>query len=160
MIEVFRRRPVASPLERPSVSMQNGGVMRRPWSRCSDRRRGLATMLAALTTTLPVCREPRLLRQRFEDELRELMNAREVELRDGSAMPRPSESSISIDVTSGDFTLGAIDASFDEGSCAFDEWDQQMLESARQLAALVLVIDRAQRAGSLSPADVAGPGPD
>ena len=113
-------------------------------------------MLAAVSATLPVCREPRLLRQRFEEELRGLMNAREVELRDGSAMPRPPESSISVDVTSGDLTLGAIDASFDEGSCAFDEWDEQMLESARHLAALVLVIDRAQRAGALSSADVPG----
>ena len=140
--------------------MPNEGGMRRAWCRSSDRRRGLATMLAALSATLPVCREPRLLRQRFEEELRELMNARQVELRDGSAMPRPPESSISIDVTSGDFTLGAIDASFDEGSCAFDDWDQQLLESVRHLAALVLVIDRAQRAGSLSGADVPGSGPD
>jgi DNA-binding NtrC family response regulator len=134
--------------------------MRGAWCRSLDRRRGLATMLAAVSATLPLCREPRLLRQRFEEELRVLMNAREVELRDGSAMPRPPESSISVDVTSGDLTLGAIDASFDEGSCAFDEWDEQMLESARHLAALVLVIDRAQRAGALSPADVPGPLPD
>lgn len=131
--------------------------MRRAWCRSLDRRRGLATMLAAVSATLPVCRQPRLMRQRFEEELRDLMNARAVELRDGSAMPRPPESSISIDVTSGDFTLGSIDASFDEGSCAFDEWDQQLLESARQLAALVLVIDRAQRAGSLPAADPPSP---
>jgi len=130
--------------------------MSRPWCRSSDRRKGLATMLAAVASALPVCREPRLLRQRFEEELRELMNAREVDLRDGSAMPRPPESSISVDVTMGELTLGAIDASFDPGGCAFDDWDQQLLESARQLAALVLVIDRAQRAGSLSSVEVPG----
>ena len=130
--------------------------MSRPWCRSSDRRKGLATMLAAVAAALPVCREPRLLRQRFEEELRELMNARDVELRDGSAMPRPPDSSISVDVTTGELTLGAIDASFDPGGCAFDDWDRQLLESARQLAALVLVIDRAQRAGSLSSVEVPG----
>jgi transcriptional regulator with PAS, ATPase and Fis domain len=77
------------------------------------------------------------------------MHAREVELRDGPAMPRPPESTISLDVVSGDIVLGAIDATFDEGSCAFDAWDQQLIESARQLAALVMIIDRAQRSGLL-----------
>jgi hypothetical protein len=66
---------------------------------------------------------------------------------DGPAIPRPPESSISIDVTSGDFTLGAIDAMFDAGGCAFDAWDQELLDGARHLAALVLVIDRAQQIG-------------
>src|SRR5258708_6655635 len=64
-------------------------------------------------------------------------------------MPRPPESTVSVDVVSGGIILGAIDATFDEGSCAFDEWDQQLLESARQLAALVMIIDRAQRSGLL-----------
>jgi len=86
-------------------------------------------------------------RRQFEGELCELLNAREVELRDGPAMARPAESVISVDVVSGDITLGAIDATFDEGCSAFDEWDQQLLASARQLAALVMTIDRAQRSG-------------
>ena len=138
--------------------------MARGWCRSTERRRGMATLLAAVASALPGCREPRVVRQRFEAALRELMNAREVELRDGPATPRPPESAISVDVTSGAFTLGAIDAVFDEGSCAFDEWDQQLLESARQLAALVLIIDRAQRSGVLgatgatpAPADGAAP---
>src|SRR5258708_15454257 len=62
-------------------------------------------------------------------------------------MARPPESVMSVAVVSGDITLGAIDATFDEGSCAFDEWDQELLASARQLAALVMTIDRAQRSG-------------
>jgi transcriptional regulator with PAS, ATPase and Fis domain len=121
--------------------------MARPWSRTSDRRRGIPTLLSAVAATLPGSREARGLRQRFESELCELLNAREVELRDGPSMPRPPASTISIDVVSGDFVLGAIDAHFDPGSCAFDAWDQQLIESARELAALVLLIDRAQRGG-------------
>jgi transcriptional regulator with PAS, ATPase and Fis domain len=107
------------------------------------------TLLATVAAALPGCREARFVRQQFEAELCELMHAREVELRDGPSMPRPPESTVSVDVMSGSIILGAIDAIFDEGSCAFDAWDQQLLESARQLAALVMIIDRAQRAGQL-----------
>jgi transcriptional regulator with PAS, ATPase and Fis domain len=123
--------------------------MARGWTRSGERRRGVAALLATVATALPGCREARFIRQQFEAELCELMNAREVQLRDGPPMPRPPESAISVDVVSGDLTLGAIDATFDEGSCAFDEWDLQLLESARQVAALVMIIDRAQRSGQL-----------
>ena len=126
--------------------------MARVWCRSSERRRGLATMLASLASALPGCREARHLRQRFESELRDLLNARELELRDGAAMLRPPDSIMSLDVMAGELALGAIDAVFDEGAPAFDEWDQQMIESARHLAALVLIIDRAQRGGGLAPA--------
>ena len=100
------------------------------------------------------------MRQQFEAELCELMNAREVTLRDGPAMPRPPVSAISLDVVSGGITIGAIDATFDEGSCAFDEWDHRLLESARELAALVMIIDRAQRAGVLGVGAAPGPARD
>ena len=126
--------------------------MRRAWSRATDRRRGTSTLLAAVSSALASCREPRLLRKRFETALANVIDAREVELRDGPAIPRPPESMISLDVTSGDFALGALDAIFDEGGCVFDAWDHQVLESARQLGALVLIIDRAQRSGLLGSA--------
>jgi transcriptional regulator with PAS, ATPase and Fis domain len=73
-----------------------------------------------------------------------------VELRDGPAMPRPPADVVSIEVRAGDMTLGAIDAWFDAGGCVFDAWDRQMLECARDLAGLVLTIDRAQRSGLLA----------
>jgi DNA-binding NtrC family response regulator len=151
MIQHFRDRRMASPLEWPNASAQNGGGMSRGWFRSADRRRGVITLLTTVASALPGCREARFVRQRFETELCELMNAREVELRDGPAMPRPPDSVISVDVVSGDLVLGAIDATFDEGGCAFDEWDQQLLESARELAALVMIVDRAQRSGGLGP---------
>lgn len=132
--------------------------MVRGWSRALERRRGVTTLLSAVASALASCREPRLLRQRFETALADLIDAREVELRDGPAIPRPPESMISLDVTSGEFALGAIDALFDEGSCAFDDWDRQSLESARELGALVLMIDRAQRSGMLGSARNPGDG--
>ncbi|HET7698316.1 MAG TPA: sigma 54-interacting transcriptional regulator [Vicinamibacterales bacterium] len=139
---------MASSLERPAASTQNGGVMVRGWCRSSERRRGIWTILSAVAAALPGCSEARHLRQRFEWELRDLLQAREVELRDGCAMARPPDSTLSIDVTAGDFTLGAIDAEFEPGR-AFDEWERELIESARELAALVLIIDRVQRAGTL-----------
>ncbi len=127
--------------------------MARAWSRGVERRRGMPTLLSAVASALASCREPRALRQRFETELAALIDAREVELRDGPAIPRPPESTLSLDVTSGDFALGALDAVFESGSsCAFDKWDHQLLESAVELGALVLMIDRAQRSGLLGSA--------
>ena len=111
----------------------------------------MSTLLGAVVSALPFSREPRALRQRFETELCEMLDAREVELRDGPAMPRPPDSMLSLDVKSGDLTLGAIDILFDEGHCRLDAWDRHMLEFARHLGALVMIIDRAQRSGALGP---------
>src|SRR5262249_3794008 len=142
----------APPLERYRATPNSGGVMARGWSRAVERRRGMTTLLSAVASALTACREPRLLRQRFEIALPDLLNTRAVRRRDRPALPRPPASLPALDVTSGDFALGAIDALFDEGSCAFDEWDRQLLESARELGALVLMIDRAQRSGLLGSA--------
>jgi DNA-binding NtrC family response regulator len=112
----------------------------------------LSTLLATVASAVSSCREPRVLRQRFEAALADLINAREVELRDGPAIPRPPDSMMSVDITSGEYPLGAIDAVFDRPGGVFDDWDHQLFDSARQLGALVLTIDRAQRAGLLGSA--------
>ena len=114
--------------------------MDRGWYRASERRRGAMSLIDAVAAALPSCREARALRDRFERALSELLNAREVELRDGPPIANPPEHSLSVEVRSGEFTLGAIDAVFDPGACALDAWDRQLLECARQLAALVLTI--------------------
>ena len=126
--------------------------MNRVWCRSMERRRGAISLVAAVAQALPSCREARALRERFEEELRVLLNARRLELRDGPPMPRPPDHTLSLEVRAGELTLGAIDAVFDPGSCAFDAWDRQLLDCARDLASLVLTIDRAQRAGLLGTA--------
>ncbi|HEY3884512.1 MAG TPA: sigma 54-interacting transcriptional regulator, partial [Vicinamibacterales bacterium] len=120
--------------------------MIRGWSRAGDRRRGLAGLVEAVSAALPAGKDVRFLRQRFEVELGELLRAREVELRDGPPTPRPPESALSIDVSCGEFALGAIDVVLEEGA-ELDDWDRQLVAAARRLAALVLVLERAQRSG-------------
>jgi hypothetical protein len=116
------------------------------WHRKPERRKTARSLLSAVAAALTRAREPRYLRERFEDRLRDLLNARSVELRDGVPALRPAEGTVSLAVTMGGLTLGAIDASFDR-SPAFDDWDRQTLESARHLATLVLIVDRAIRNG-------------
>src|SRR3954467_15952499 len=142
MIERFRIAPVASTLERSRISGQEVRPMARGWCRSSERRRGVAALLSAVASALPGSREPKVLRQRFESELRDLLNAREVELRDGVAVPRPAEGGIWLDVDCGEYTLGAIDATFDPGACPVDEWDHGLIESARRSAPLVRLFER------------------
>ena len=129
-------------LEQVSVSPR---ATRRPWQRAPERRRGIAAVIAAVAAAAPLAREPRLLRQRFEDELRELIHARAVELRDVGTEPTRQDVSVTIDVAVGSSMLGAIDAVFDAGRHV-DDWTRQCIASACPLAAVVLVLERAHRA--------------
>jgi DNA-binding NtrC family response regulator len=144
MIKTFARVPVAPGLCSPPATGLDE-AMTRAWRRVADRRRGLASLMSALASALPITREPRALRQRFEEELRERVRARTIGLRDSASSATPPAGALTIDVVAGPFTLGAIDVVLDEAG--IDEWDLQLLESARQLAALVLLLERAHRAG-------------
>jgi transcriptional regulator with PAS, ATPase and Fis domain len=99
-----------------------------------------------VAAALPRARDPRFLRDRYEDELRALLNAHTIALRDGVAAPRIDERAVSLPITMGELTLGAIDATFEDRPM-LDSWDRQVLDAARDVGALVLVIDRAMRAG-------------
>jgi DNA-binding NtrC family response regulator len=158
MIGAFASRPVAPELETGIASVDKGGGMVRSGYRATERRRGVISLITAVAAALPACREARVLRERFEAVLSDVLDAREVELRDGPPMACPPEDGISIEVRSGDFTLGAIDALFYPGLRRFDAWDQQVLDCARDLAALVLTIDRAQRSGLLGAGGVSQAG--
>ena len=153
MIQTFSRRATWHRLwngREPPTHERRRHELAAGIGRIGAAARHLVALLATVASALPGCREPGTRGSSSRAELCELMNAREVELRDGPAMPRPPESDdVARRRRAATSTLGAIDAMFDEGSCAFDEWDQQLLESARQLAALVMIIDRAQRGGGL-----------
>jgi hypothetical protein len=72
-------------------------VTRRPEGRCAA-----ATMLAAVTSGLSVVSEPRLVRERFEQQLRALVRARSVTFRDDEATAGPQGSHVvTIDLAGG-----------------------------------------------------------
>ena len=118
----------------------------RPGFRRRDRRCGWADFLAFLAGGLHAGRDPRALRTRFEEGLRRLLPARVLMLREvQEAIPRlrgaPRES-VTLDVPgSPERPPFALEATFDPGS-GLDEWDLQVLEASRYIAALVLEVER------------------
>jgi len=122
----------------------------RGWRRATERRRTVGTLLEAVVTTLPAMRAVGQIRGRFESELKSLLDARRIELRDGPVTTAPIDASMSVDVSAGPLPLGAIDVTFDSGATPLDSWDRQLLDSARNVAALVLLLERAYRAGALA----------
>jgi transcriptional regulator with PAS, ATPase and Fis domain len=124
----------------------------RPWRRNPDRRRGASSLIQAVASIVPTLRDVRQLRRRFEEELRVLLDARTIELRDGPAATEPLDVSMSLEVAAGPLALGALDLAFDDQPPRLDGWDTQVLQDARHVAALVLVLERAFRAGLLQTA--------
>jgi DNA-binding NtrC family response regulator len=131
-----------------TVAPHSEGSESRRSGRAAERRKGMNALTGVVAESLSGARTPRYLRERFEDELCALLNARRVDLRDGVAAARPAPGCLSLPVTAGSLTLGAVDVALGD-DVALDEWDQQMLGSARHLATLVLIIDRAVRGGLL-----------
>jgi transcriptional regulator with PAS, ATPase and Fis domain len=111
----------------------------------AERRKSVSSLVAIVADALSRARTPRFLRERFESELRTLLNARRVDVRDGLAASHPAEG-VSLPIASDGLTLGALDITF-ERDAELDAWDRQVLEDARSMGVLVLVIERAIRGG-------------
>jgi transcriptional regulator with PAS, ATPase and Fis domain len=111
--------------------------------RGADRRRGAATLLAAVASGASVAREPRAARERLEEELRVALQARSVILReDVPTLMSPPPNAVSIEVPSHFPDARArIEAVFDMPR-PIDEWTCQLMEAAANLAALVLEAER------------------
>jgi DNA-binding NtrC family response regulator len=120
----------------PSRSETKGGKTVR-----SDNRGATATLLAALTTGLSAVREPRLVRERFEEELRHLVNARSIVFRD-DPLDRVRPHVVSLDIP-GRSSGGRVrlEASFD-ASRTIDDRTRELLEVAVQVAGLLFEIER------------------
>jgi DNA-binding NtrC family response regulator len=116
-----------------SVSTPAGG----PPKRCAT-----AVMLETLTTGLGAVREPRLVRERFEEELRALVRATSVTFRqDGDDSQRPNV--VSYEVPGSPFDDRPwLEAVFDPSRPA-DDRARQMLAAGAQVAGLLLEIERA-----------------
>jgi len=142
-------RPVALSLTHTPATRSRGGLMR-GWRRAADRRRTTGTLLTSLSLSLPSMRDTRQLRAKFEEELRALLDVRRIDLRDGPATATPLDASMSLEVSAGKLPLGAIDITLDRAESVFDAWDAQLLDEARSVAALILLLDRAYRAGTFA----------
>jgi len=124
----------------------------RGWRRAAERRKTMGTLLKAVAMSLPAMRDLRELRGTFEEELRKILDARRVELRDGRVTHTPLDAAVSVAVAAGPLPLGAIDVTFDRPNATLDAWDTQLLDEARGVASLILLLDRAYRAGTMAAA--------
>jgi hypothetical protein len=132
---------IAEPAVAPAVRSQ-------PERRAADRRRGILALLAAITPGGSIVKDAAPLRKRFESELRAIVRARAIALRDD---PQPAPPN----VTCFDLPPGAahnrarIEAVFDPNR-RLDGWTCQTMEAAAWLAALMLEAERAYGRAPLS----------
>ncbi len=102
-----------------------------------------ATLLAALTRGLSVVREPKLVREQFEEELRALLNATSITLRDDRDGFVAHPGMVQLDVPGPPFEpRQRIEALFEPGR-AIDARTRQMLASGAAIAGLLMEIERA-----------------
>jgi transcriptional regulator with PAS, ATPase and Fis domain len=107
-----------------------------------SQRCGAAAVLTAATSGLSVAREPRLVRERFEEDVRALLRARSFALRDGATAPKPAPNAITLDVPAlSPDRRTRIEAVFD-ASRRLDAWTHQVLEAGAHVAALILELER------------------
>ena len=116
------------------------------------------TLLAAVTSGLSHVREPRLLRARFEEELRTLVQARSIAVRECPSDPSLQPAVVSFDVPG---TPGAtpawLEATF-EPTHQVDDWQRRTLSVAAHVASLLVQIEHASgRWGRPRRGDGAGP---
>lgn len=108
-----------------------------------DPESAATTLLAAITSGLSLVREPRLLRLRFEEELRAMVNARSVVVRDCPPDANTQPDVLSFDVPSAPWATPAwLEASF-EPTQTVDESKRRTLSVAAHLAALLVQIEYA-----------------
>jgi len=112
-----------------------------------------ATLLAAVTSGLSVVREPRLVRARLEEELRSLVNARSVAVRDCPVDASRRPDAITFDVPSAPWTMPArLEAVF-EPARPVSEWERRTLSMGAQVASLLVQIEYATGGGIRLPRD-------
>jgi transcriptional regulator with PAS, ATPase and Fis domain len=108
-----------------------------------DPEAAAATLLAAVTSGLSVAREPRLLRARFEEELRTLVHARSVAVRECATEAARSPEVVCLEVPSGPWMAPArLEATFEHAQ-AVNEWQWRTLAMAAHVASLLVQIEHA-----------------
>jgi transcriptional regulator with PAS, ATPase and Fis domain len=123
-----------------------------------DPEAAATTLLAAVTSGLSLVREPRLLRARFEEELRMLVQARSVAVRECPSDPALQPAVVSFDVPGAPWATPAwLEATFDSAQ-PVDDWQRRTLSVAAHVASLLVQIEYASgRWGRPRRADGAAP---
>ena len=134
---------LASPLVGCSDNPAIGGAMAAVLeSRAFDPEWPASTLLAAVTHGFSIAREPRLVRQRFEEELRTLVNARSVAVRQ-CAYGAPTPDVISVEVPAPPWSAPTrLEAVF-EPAQPVDDWKRRTLSVGAQVAALLVELEHA-----------------
>src|SRR5262245_50256842 len=115
-------------------------VVASPGAHRSEGRCATATMLAALTTGLAAVREPRLVRERFEEQLRSLVNASSVAFRTEDEGPVGPGNVVLLDVPASRMAgRPRLEAVFDP-TRRVDDRTRQMLSAAALVAGLLVEI--------------------
>ena len=152
MTRVLRDRRLASRLVTRSGRLLEGAPVAHasrsssspgsPTAGGPPKRCATALMLETLTTGLATVREPRLVRERFEEQLRTLVRATSVTFRqDGEDSRRPNV--IAYELPGAPFEPRPwLEAVFDPAK-PVDDRARQMLAAGAQVAALLLELERA-----------------
>lgn len=102
-----------------------------------------STLLAAVTHGFSIARDPRLVRQRFEEELRTLLNARSVAVRHCAPGFTVAPEVISLEVPAPPWSSPTrLEAVF-EPAQPIDEWKRRTLSVGAQVAALLVELEHA-----------------
>jgi transcriptional regulator with PAS, ATPase and Fis domain len=124
----------------------------------TDPEASAVTLLAAVTSGLSLARDPRLTRQRFEEELRTLVRARSISVRDAPDAVVHSPDVVSFDLPAAPWSVPArLEASFDPAQTV-DDWQRRTLVMAAHVASLLMQLEQATgRSGRPRTGDGAAP---
>jgi transcriptional regulator with PAS, ATPase and Fis domain len=110
--------------------------------RRAEQRCATATLLAAVTNGLSVVREPRMVREHFEQELRALVKASSVAFRQDQSIAPERPNIVRFNLPGPNHDRACLEAVFDPAK-PVDGWSRQVLGAAAQVAGLLLEIERA-----------------
>jgi Nif-specific regulatory protein len=111
--------------------------------RLPDPEVAATTLLAAVTSGLSLAREPQLLRARFEEELRALVRARSVAVREVPSDLSGNPSAVTFEVPGAPWTVPArLEAIFEPAQPVRD-WQRRTLSVATHVASLLVQLEQA-----------------
>jgi transcriptional regulator with PAS, ATPase and Fis domain len=132
---------------RESVTCPPGESLWATGERGGERGGGALSLLTSVTSGLSIAREPRVVRERFEQQVRTLARARSVALQEDGALVTQGATAVDVPAIGADMRA-RLEVVFDAGR-APDDRTRELLETAAHIAALLLEIERSNGRGVL-----------